>query len=1661
MSAIHKISILGKESIHCGFNLIPHISNTLLTTLPSSTYVLITDTNIAPLYLQPFIDQFTSDLSNVPTAPRFITHIVPPGETTKSREGKAEIEDFLLSQKCTRDTVILALGGGVIGDLVGFVAATFMRGVRFVQIPTSLLAMVDSSVGGKTAIDTPLGKNLIGAFHQPEYIFIDAAFLATLPKRELANGLAEVIKTAAIWDEDAFALLESSTATLLDSLDSLHPSASHTTSTTAFGLSHPLLSLIISSITTKSTIVTYDPREAHLRNLVNFGHTLGHAIEAFLTPYLLHGECISVGMILEAELARMYGPETGLGQVGVGRLRRCVEGYGLPTSLTHPMVLRAQSQSLAAGGEKMTLPSLLAKMAIDKKNSSSRLKKVVLLSRIGKVHELRATGVPDEEIAKVLCAGVRVVAGTPGGYVRPALPEPLRELPGVEGPVPPQMVYPPSTAPSAAPSPANGVPHITLSTPGSKSISNRALVLAALSGGTVKLKNLLHSDDTQVMMAALEGLKAASFEWTDNGETLVVTGNGGNLSLPPAGTELYLGNAGTAARFLTTVCTLVPPPPPSAQSHPTVITGNARMRQRPIAPLVSALTTAGAQIRYLGTEGCLPLAIAPTGLPGGTLELDASISSQYVSSILLCAPYAAADTTLVLTGPAVISQLYIDMTIALMRDFGVHVTRGVDPTTGLEAPNVYHIPRGTYTPPSTGEFTIESDASSATYPLAIAAATGTSCTLSSIGSSSLQGDARFAVDVLRPLGCTVVQTPTSTTVTGPPRGRLCALGGERELDMEPMTDAFLTAAVLGAVATRGGAGEEETEGGKGNTMRIRGIANQRVKECNRIQAMMDQLAKFGIKTTELPDGLEIHGRPLSSLKNGASIHCYDDHRVAMAFSVLATVVDGTIIEEKRCVEKTWPNWWDDLENKLGIKVIGVDIPTAPTAVHSSPVKRPTASASQTPSVLLIGMRGSGKSHIGLLASQSLSLPLLDIDAHFSSVHPPSLRAYVQTHGWPAFRAAETALLLQVLSSHKTGWVISLGGGIVETPEAREALVRFGKEGGTVVWVQREMEEIERVLEGEGERPAYGESVRSVFERREPWFEQCANYEFGNYTKGVGSTEGGLDGEIGRFFGHVSGTTRNLVPRGQGRSYFLSLTYPDIVPALPSIPELSIGVDALELRVDLLSEPGSSSPIPSHAYVSHQVSALRRVTSLPVVFTVRTVSQGGAFPDTATAEAVSLLKLALRLGVEYIDVETTLPPALIKEVVSAKGHSQIIASFHDWSGTLRWDTPSMSGHYAVAAQYGDIVKLISKATTFADNFTLQSFVAKHTSAPGSKPLIAINMGVQGQLSRVLNKCFTPVTHPLLPSKAAPGQLSFVEIQQALHLSGLLPAKQFYLFGTPIAHSMSPTLHNTAFTTLGLPHTYSLLETSSVGDEIKEAIKRDDFGGASVTIPFKLDVMPLLDALSPAAHKIGAVNTILPLAGGKLYGDNTDYLGIAASIRTRVPALGAPSAALVIGAGGTARAAIYALQTIGTKHVYVFNRTAAKAEALASAFDGGSGARVAAVGELGAWDVAPSVIVSTVPADATTLVQSSSSSSAVYLPPTLFDTSLKGVVIDMAYKPSRTPLLALAEDAAPGWARVRGVEVLLEQGYVQFEKWTGRRCPRETVRERVLEKYDASA
>ncbi|XXG97623.1 hypothetical protein Hte_003929 [Hypoxylon texense] len=1541
-----RISILGSDSIIVDHGIWQSfVPDDLLDNLKSSTYILITDTNLHDRYVPPFVDIFNKSVERRNAQSRLLTYTIPPGETSKSRETKAEIEDWMLAQQCTRDTVIIALGGGVIGDMIGYVAATFMRGVRFVQVPTTLLSMVDSSIGGKTAIDTPMGKNLVGSFWQPQRIYIDLVFLETLPVREFINGMAEVVKTAAIWDEVEFTALEENAASILSSIRSKTADPSDRLRP----IRAILKRIVLASARVKAEVVSKDEKEGGLRNLLNFGHSIGHAIEALLTPQVLHGECVAIGMVKEAELARHLGV---LRPGAVARLVKCIASYDLPTSLHDKRVVKLTA------GKQCPVDVLLQKMAVDKKNEGKK-KKIVLLSAVGQTYEPRASVVDDSAIRVVLSPATRVKPGVPQGL------------------------------------------NVQVTPPGSKSISNRALVLAALGQGTCRVKNLLHSDDTEFMLSAIAKLNGASYSWEDAGEVLVVTGKGGKLQASEE--SLYLGNAGTASRFLTTVVALCAP----INATSTVLTGNARMKVRPIGPLVDALRSNGINVKYLEKEHSLPVQVdAADGLDGGDIELAATISSQYVSSLLMCAPYAKKPVTLRLVGGKPISQLYIDMTIAMMKAFGISVTKSAD-----EA-HTYHIPQGVYKNPD--EYVVESDASSATYPLAVAAITGTTCTIPNIGASSLQGDARFATDVLRPMGCTVEQTATSTTVTGPSPGGLKGI----EVDMEPMTDAFLTASVLAAVAS-------------GET-RITGIANQRVKECNRIAAMREQLAKFGVHCSELEDGIIVSGKKLNEISQPSEgIYCYDDHRVAMSFSVISLVAPGPVlILERECTGKTWPGWWDVLAQSFKVGLIGEDaVPT----VHKKTKKTDAGS-----SIFVIGMRGAGKTTTGRWMASILGRTFIDLDHELERRAGMTIPQIINEsgRGWEGFRSDELELLRDVMKNQSKGHIFSCGGGIVETPEARELLISYHRNGGVVVSVNRDVEQMVEYLMRDETRPAYTEEIRGVYERRKPLFQECSNYE---YHSPHLDPPGGLSGppaDFVRFASVIGGRSTHFEDAKKKRpSFFVSLTVPDVASALEVIPRVVVGADAVELRVDLLDDISPES-------VGKQISLLRSAAKIPIIFTLRSKSQGGRFTYTSEKELLPLYRTAARTGVEYVDLEMTLSDETLDTIIQYQGGStRVIASHHDPEGKLSWRNGGWQAWYNRALQYGDIIKLVGVARKMDDNFSLASFKERMFAAHG-KPIIALNMGTVGKLSRVLNGFLTPVSHPSLPFKAAPGQLSAAEIRNGLALIGELEPKQFYLFGKPISGSRSPALHNTLFGQTGLPHQYSLFETDNAAD-VRELIRSPSFGGASVTIPLKLDIMGLVDEVSESAKTIGAVNTIIPVASDdgsspRLLGDNTDWRGMVYSLRWAglvLPTEGNTRSAMVVGSGGTSRAAIYALHSLGYSPIYVVARNPNAASSLRSSFP--SDFKIEQVQEASQVHDLPDVMIGTVPAD-----KPIEKSTWELLGTILQQAGQAGglrVLLEMAYKPRRTDLMESAEKL--GWTTIPGLEVLASQGYYQFQLWTG--------------------
>lgn len=406
----------------------------------------------------------------------------------------------------------------------------------------------------------------------------------------------------------------------------------------------------------------------------------------------------------------------------------------------------------------------------------------------------------------------------------------------------------------------------TVNLPGSKSVSNRALLLAALAKGTTRLTNLLDSDDVKHMLNALTAL-GVSYTLSSDRTLCEVTGNAGPLHASQP-LSLFLGNAGTAMRPLAAALCL--------GQHDIELTGEPRMKERPIGHLVDALRQGGATIEYLENENYPPLRLRG-GFTGGEVSVDGSVSSQFLTALLMTAPLAQQDTCITIKGDLV-SKPYIDITLNLMQCFGVEVENQNYQRFLIKGQQQYQSP---------GDYLVEGDASSASYFLAAAAIKGGTVRVTGIGRQSVQGDIRFA-DVLEKMGATIEWGDDYIACTA---GKLQAI----DMDMNHIPDAAMTIATTALFA----------EG----TTRLRNIYNWRVKETDRLSAMATELRKVGAEVVEGHDYIRI--TPPATLIH-ADIGTYNDHRMAMCFSLVALSDTPVTILDPGCTAKTFPDYFVQL-----------------------------------------------------------------------------------------------------------------------------------------------------------------------------------------------------------------------------------------------------------------------------------------------------------------------------------------------------------------------------------------------------------------------------------------------------------------------------------------------------------------------------------------------------------------------------------------------------------------------------------------------------------------------------------------------------------------------------------------------------------------------------
>lgn len=409
--------------------------------------------------------------------------------------------------------------------------------------------------------------------------------------------------------------------------------------------------------------------------------------------------------------------------------------------------------------------------------------------------------------------------------------------------------------------------------PGSKSLTNRALLIASLAKGQTCLTNALFSDDSYYFAHALEAL-GFDIQLDEANHEMTVTGLGGNI--PAKKAELFIGNAGTAARFLSAFLTL--------GNGEYILDGDTRMRERPIGDLIKALTQLGAKLE--AKNNCPPVRISASGLPGGKTKIAGHSSSQFLSALLMVAPYAKSPIEIEVT-TELNSKPYVDMTIAIMQDFGVEIQRNAYEYFTIPLTN-YELPISSLQSLNS-TYAIESDASAASYFFAAPAICGGTVSVKNISRNSKQGDIGF-LDVLQQMGCTINEGTDLIEVIGTE-----TLSGV-EVDMRDIPDTAQTLAVIAPFASA--------------PTRIRGIASARVKETDRVHATCTELARLGVGVEEHEDGMTIY--PCEEIQP-AIIQTYDDHRMAMAFSLIGLRVPGIEIENPSCVSKTFPNFFEVLD----------------------------------------------------------------------------------------------------------------------------------------------------------------------------------------------------------------------------------------------------------------------------------------------------------------------------------------------------------------------------------------------------------------------------------------------------------------------------------------------------------------------------------------------------------------------------------------------------------------------------------------------------------------------------------------------------------------------------------------------------------------------------
>ena len=671
-------------------------------------------------------------------------------------------------------------------------------------------------------------------------------------------------------------------------------------------------------------------------------------------------------------------------------------------------------------------------------------------------------------------------------------------------------------------------------------------------------------------------------------------------------------------------------------------------------------------------------------------------------------------------------------------------------------------------------------------------------------------------------------------------------------------------------------------------------------------------------------------------------------------------------------------------------------PSAPSTPRSRPALRASSLESSrkfapNASIVLVGIRGCGKTSLGYIAARALGRRLVESDDEFERKTGCTRAQFLKRNGQneEEYRLQERQVMESMLVNYERDAIITCGVGSLET--VGQALLKRYALTHPVVHVIRGSEYIRQWL-----RLPKGSKLMQRLEESDRSHRLCSNFEFYNYYDGGTSMASGPASESisptpggsrsPRYTGMLQRTQEDFVrflnlimgfndetlqvltskikaatacPIDRVYTYALRIYYWQLDSV--DLAALECGADAIEIEVLASDVMGQSLAVDSPwiSKLSETFALLRRKLKTPIIFHVNHQSLLQSLSTSNCDELyLELLYLGLRMGTEFLTVDIDLEEEHIKHLRAAKGSSMLIGYFEDLRPTqLGWDDPSRLRRHTKATRVGcDIIRISQTASVDEDNISIRRFKQQATFKDDAKPLMAYNLGRLGRVSFCYNSILTPVTHPLLRQKPKDKHSWFTlkELSALIYDLGLVDPLQYFLFGANIEYSLSPALHNAGYAATGLPHTYQIYQTARFSD-IELLLQDPSFGGCSVSLPYKIEVPKRASSMSVEAQAIGACNTIIPIRAsqkdgrstlssrsGKVvgfHGENTDWISMFIVIRRNLsPAnqIRSQTTGLVIGAGGMARAAIYALMRLDVSNILIYNRTVANAEKVAAHF-----------------------------------------------------------------------------------------------------------------------------